>query len=87
MIEIINHLDKKYLVNYKISLSDKKVITPEEIELIKNRSASSVIAQTQDQMIFMEEIVDAKFVDILSPLPESRQIAAPKVMKKKFWQI
>ncbi len=88
MIEIINHLDKKYLVNYKINFGGrKKIITPEEVELIMDRTASSVVAQTQDQMIFAEEIVDVKFQDIL---PLSRQIAAPKILKKKkkkkFWQ-
>lgn len=79
LVEIKNHLDKKYSVNYKMKLRD---ITPEEIEIIKDRTASPVVMQTKDQLIFAEEIIEVEFEDIIDPPKEIIPISSPTFLQK-----
>lgn len=71
VIEIINHLDITYSINYKKSLP----ISPEDIEIIKKRTGSSVVLQRQTHLFFAEEIADVNFEEINPPkkiIPETQ---------------
>ncbi len=81
-IETINHLDKKYSINYKKVLP----IPPEVVEIIKNRTGSSVLLQKQNQLFFAEEIVDVEFKDIIPKTTQIIKFEGPskkKTTKKK----
>ena len=80
LVEILNHLDEKYSVNYKINLP----VLPEEVEIIKNRTGSPVILQRQNQLFFAEEIVDVKFEDIVDPPKKITKKITPETQIIKF---
>lgn len=75
MIDIVSHLDKKYLVNYRMKLRE---IPPEEVELVKNRTASPVVIQTRGELLFAEEIHDIEFTDVTEESSDDKSDAPPK---------